>query len=714
MTFYKNQLIEFKLIKNTVERIIWIDDKDNCITIDINYNKAMPEFRKVSELNTMLDDGSIDFVYKDPYNIYFIDSELSEAEVKTRDRRWNMIKDLVSLEPEIYERKNIWKMIERYAENFPKVSVHRNLRVFWQRGSVKNSLVPDYRFSGGRGIRKKLGSQKTGRPKKYNTDNQGINVTEEIEYFFEKGIKKFKESNKLNIRDVYLMILNEYFVNNFYYENGEKKTKLKHNIPSLRQFRYWYNKNSNLNSKTKSINRKGRRKHNLTDRPTLESSDLYISAPGLKYEIDSTIGNFYLVSEKNPDVVIGRPTVYFVRDVFSRMITGMYVGFQNASWIAASMALLNTVSNKVDYCKQYGIEINESDWPIYQLPEALLADRAEYKGHKADQLVGAFGIRIENAPSYRADYKGIIEQAFNMIDNKLKRHLPGSVPKEGLERGEGDYRLDARLTLRSFTQALIKTVLFFNNSKWLKDYNRDEGMIYDNVPLIPLEMWNWGIKNRAGSLKVYSEDYVKLNLLPRYYGSITKNGIRFKKKIYYSCLKAEKEGWFQDAVLNGSWKVNLAYDPRDTTNIYLINEDGTYEICYLLEKYSPYGGMQMDELVAIRDRQEEDYNTYKHTEAEKEVDLSNFHRKISKESQKRYKEETNNPIKSEKINNIRDNRKRERESNKSKETIILGTLDDNIEEIKSRDVHSENRSVEESNPELEALLRTQREALKNE
>lgn len=698
-----------------MERIIWIDDIDNCITIDINCDKAMPEIRKLSELHTMLRDGSLELVHKDPYNIYFIDDELSEAEIETRDRRWSTIEDLISLEPEIYYRETIWKMIEKYAGDYPKASVHRNLRLYWQRGNTKNSLVPDYRFSGGRGVRKQLGNKKTGRPKKFNVENEGINVTEEVEYYFKKGIKRFKESDRVNVKDIYLMILNEYFVEGSYYESEEEKVRLKQNIPSLRQFRYWYNRNSNLSSEVKSINRKGRRKHNLTDRPVLGSSDLYISAPGLKYQIDSTIGNFYLVSEKNPDVIIGRPTIYFVRDVFSRMITGIYVGFQNASWIAACMAVLNTVTNKVDYCKRYGIEINESDWPVYQLPEALFADRAEFKGYKAEQLTDAFGIRIENAPSYRADYKGIVEQAFNMTDNKLKRYLPGSVPKEGLVRGERDYRLDARLTLHSFTQALIKTVLFFNNSKWLKDYNRDEGMIYDNVPLIPLEMWNWGIKNRAGRLKVYPEAFVKLNLLPRYNGSITKNGIRFKKRVYYSCLKAENEGWFQDAALNGRWKVNLAYDPRDTTEVYLMNEDGTYEVCYLLKEYSPYSGMQIDEFSAIRDRQEEDYKTYKHKEYEKEIDLSNSHREISKESQKRHKEGTNHPIKSQKLKNIRENRRKEQEDNNDNEVIKLDkTREPGVSNTKVKDIHNKKQSIEEGNLEMDYFIQFQNKEIKNE
>src|SRR5699024_5553195 len=340
-----------------------------------------------------------------------------------------------------------------------------------------NALLPDYKNSGNRGLPKKLKDKKTGRPKKYNTKNEGINVTPEVEYYFSEGIKKFKESNSIKIIDIYRFILNEYFVENISYENGKKKITLKQEIPSIRQFRYWYNKNSNSSAESKAINRKGSRRYLLEDRPVLGTSDQYISAPGLKYQIDSTPADIQLVSEKDPDLIIGRPTIYFVVDVFSRMIVGMYVSLQNASWSAASMALINTAMNKVDYCKQFDIDISEDEWPTHYLPESILADRAEFKGYKTEQLISGLGIRVENTPSYRADYKGIVEQSFNKLNRKLKPNLPGVVNKDSGARGQRDPKLDARLTIKECTQAVIQIAMFYNNYNWLKTYEVDEEMI---------------------------------------------------------------------------------------------------------------------------------------------------------------------------------------------------------------------------------------------
>ncbi len=51
-------------------------------------------------------------------------------------------------------------------------------------------------------------------------------------------------------------------------------------------------------------------------------------------------------------------------------------------------------------------------------PTAILGDRGEMESKLADNLVQMLGIRIENAPPYRADLKGIIEQHFRTINHK--------------------------------------------------------------------------------------------------------------------------------------------------------------------------------------------------------------------------------------------------------------------------------------------------------
>ncbi len=49
--------------------------------------------------------------------------------------------------------------------------------------------------------------------------------------------------------------------------------------------------------------------------------------------------------------------IYLVADVFSRMVVGFYIGFENASYVTAMQALQVAMTDKVELCKQYGYEI---------------------------------------------------------------------------------------------------------------------------------------------------------------------------------------------------------------------------------------------------------------------------------------------------------------------------------------------------------------------
>lgn len=71
-------------------------------------------------------------------------------------------------------------------------------------------------------------------------------------------------------------------------------------------------------------------------------------------------------------------------DVYSRIVTGIYVGLEGPSWFGAMMSLDNMVADKMEFCKQYGIDITEEQWPTYHLPEIIIADRGEFEGYAVD------------------------------------------------------------------------------------------------------------------------------------------------------------------------------------------------------------------------------------------------------------------------------------------------------------------------------------------
>lgn len=102
-----------------------------------------------------------------------------------------------------------------------------------------------------------------------------------------------------------------------------------------------------------------------------------LRGPTYRYEIDSTIADIYIRDAYSQDelVSIGRPTIYLVVDTYSTMIVGIHVGFGSPCWHGASQALCNAMSNKIDFCREHGVDIKESEWPCQEVCRELTMDR---------------------------------------------------------------------------------------------------------------------------------------------------------------------------------------------------------------------------------------------------------------------------------------------------------------------------------------------------
>ena len=61
----------------------------------------------------------------------------------------------------------------------------------------------------------------------------------------------------------------------------------------------------------------------------------------------------------------------------------------------------------------------------------------ELEGYNVERLINAFHMKVENTPPYRADWKGIVEQHFRIINTKVKPFLPGTVDMDVRVRGTG-------------------------------------------------------------------------------------------------------------------------------------------------------------------------------------------------------------------------------------------------------------------------------------
>lgn len=645
-------------------RVLWVSpDSVYGYWISMDDNK-MPEKFEYNLLEKGLSSGR--FEKKEEISSETSDIGISESSKKRRDELWEALQSVLTHEPDIYDRKRRKELLQEPAKKLgtPYNNLYRYLVRYWKNGKTPNAFLIDRRKSG-----KKAGingcQKKQGRPARHGGGFGKVLNSDDIKNFSKAVKKYYLTQKKATLVSTYeKMLADDYTIMN---GTGQLALLPPDQIPSIRQFRYWFQKSFDI--KTVKQKRDGDAKFELTGRAITGRSDYQLMGPGAKYQIDATVGDIYLVSQFGRSDIIGRPVMYFVMDSYSRMVTGMYVGLEGSSWAGAMMAIENAASDKVAYCASYGVGITEDEWPCRHIPTAILGDRGEMESRLANNLVQMLGVRIENAPPYRADLKGIIEQHFRTINTNALPFLPGKVLPDMSGRGGHDYRLDAKLDIRQFTEIIIRCVLYYNNSHSMDYFEKNEQMMQMGVDAVPLELWNFGIRYCSGCLKTIPKDTLRLALMPMDKASVTERGIRFKG-MYYSCEEALKSLWFEKARAKGTYRVKIYYDPRDMGAILVENPMGTEVIrCELVEWEMKYAGKQLDEVWYEQEKEKLRNKELKAKELEAKINLGKQIESIVDSAEQKSGAD-NAASKAERIRNIRANRKNEKEEIRKKEAFI--------------------------------------------
>lgn len=666
----------------------------------------MPYAKRVEDLKAALSDGSTVIHDKDLYMLIYQEENILQRYKDMRDKYWGMIKDAVTQEPYIFQssfrRKKAREIAEKYEVS--ELSIINSFKRYWKRGKIPNALLPDYVNCGGRGKEKAVGAIKRGRPKTH-TDilGEGVNITDEIKKIFTISINRFYYTTaKFSLVRTYEMMRKEYFVDEYKTIEGVKIPVIKPQgeTPTFGQFRYWFEKKRDI--KKEITSRLSNKKFQKSYRAITGNATDGVMQPG-EVEIDAQVLDFYVVSRYNR-TIIGRPVFFSVIDKFSRIICGMYVGLEQGSYASAMMALHNTTTDKVAFCKQYGITIKEEDWPVHFLPQKIIADNGEISGLAIDNLINMLNIQVSFAPVKRPDLKTFVEYLFKELGDYIKPHIPGTIDLNNQERGDYDYRLQAKLDLYSVNKVIIKAIIYHNNHHVLKNYKRDELMIADDVPLVPRDIFNWGVANRGGLLRSVSDDVIKLALMPSEEATVTAKGIRFKD-IYYTSKRMLKENIFVDA-RKKTWKVKISYDPRDLSNIYMHGDTPQeYEKCFMIDKNSRYRDKMIEEIEHLQVMEKLQIEKMKDSEAQAKAQLITEIEHIVKEAKKEYAKEFNSSESDKKrVENISGNRSIEKAANRVTETFVLDDEETNYIET--------NYTDDDLDP-LELLVERQKEGLQN-
>ena len=579
--FQVNEVLEvdgkrYRILDAYVTDFIWFE---------LHNPKALPKLVHLEQLKKFIDDGHLNRS-KDPYEaLLFETPEEGSKAFEKREKSMDLISTIVA-DSKCFDAKirshRIGEVVDR--EHTHKSVLYRLLRRYWERGQIANAFLPDYKFSGGKGKKRANAASKgVGRPRRYMPGNTAV-VNEEAESLFRGIIDKYLlTSKKISIARAYSKFQETYLT--YFPETPEKE------LPSKRQFEYFYKREYDAVERLVAQTRNTDYQKDV--RPILSTATENALGPGSRYEIDATIADIYLVADHDRSKIIGRPTIYMVIDVFSRLVAGFYIGMDPPSYVTAMQAVAHAFTDKKQFCKKMGAEFSSEEWPSVGLPDCLLADRGELMSHQADALARIFRINLEATPPYRGDAKGIVERYFRTVQAEFKPYAPGVVQGHKIKKhGERDYRLDAKLSLRDFREIILNQVLFHNQSHVLNKYDRAEDMPED-LPSIPIQLWRWGVQNRVGRLRTVNERSLRINLLPRKRVSISEHGARIFG-MYYTSSEILKAGWLHRSTgIKRPQNLNAGYDPGTVDHIYLFPDKtkSLYWECNLATKSREFKGM---------------------------------------------------------------------------------------------------------------------------
>jgi hypothetical protein len=573
--------------------------------IDTVADDAMPFLRKIEALEDEIENGNASILEGDPYAPRrFTEEELESKKLQKFKRRRD--KALKIIEP-LFKGENAVDMLfaesraerirKRHKEirSWPKEerasqkTIYKFCRRWWQGGQVPNAPLPRYDNCGARRDKPRNVKKKLGRPSRLaqrsrmNGDEEvvtGANMEPGWVGKIKLGGKLFYENRlKPSIAWAYKQTLARFFIKDKVIENGREKIitldPTKGEIFTKAQFRYHYL--LHRDPKRAIQKRSGPRRYNTRHRALRGKS--IARGPGFRYLIDATIADVYIVSRYGAHLIIGRPVIWVMIDVYSRMITGVCVRLEGEGWLGLQLAIENTVEDKVAFCAKYGIEITKEQWPAGHRPVEILGDRGALISKAIHRFIKAFNVIVSNAPPYRPDWKGIVERIFGEMNIRVFKWLPGYVVPER-DPGDPDYRLAAVFDIEELTAIIIEAVLHHNNECLISDsVEIDPEFLAEDLAPYPTQLFMWGAKHRPGGLRESDFDTVRRSLLPEGKISINNGEIKFRhpkapKALVYKCDQIPDEGLLlRDTGTKGRQFKGL-YDLRWADEIYLIRQAG--------------------------------------------------------------------------------------------------------------------------------------------
>lgn len=549
---------------------------NECIMCEMGTGKLCFSRLSLETLLYMNAEGVLDIINEEP--MFFDPEKLSEPVRRSFLKKKAIVHEISRLYGPDYvsffnKRKQDIKP-ETIKERFGvSVSVfYDTVLKYFQSGCQDISLL-DKRSLGNTRNKQIEYNVKTGVPSvKANVSRVPLN--DRMRKIFDEGICDYRAKRTNSFSSVYRKIIKKYFRRSVLV-NG--KTEIEYlpesEMPSFKQF-YNYAKKIISPEEMKKIKTSEMEVRN-NNRIQNGSANFEVFGPGYMLEIDETEVDCCLVSSFDRSKVVSRPVLYVAIDVYSRMIVGISVAFDNNSFLGITNLLMSFVDDKADFCRKYGFPIADAMdidkiWPSNFLPANIRVDMgSEYTSMEMSRICNELGITLNIVSPGTGSLKGIVENVFKVLHSQINSTVEGN----GLitKRHDSDHKQKAVLTIEEYTKMVVAFVIG-HNQKMMKGFKLTKDMVSKGIEPVPARIWEYGMANAVRPRPVKSRLQYLYALMKKAYAKYDKRGICFKN-LYY--IDYSDSGLEAKMFKTGDKKVRIEirYDPREIDYIYYVSDN---------------------------------------------------------------------------------------------------------------------------------------------
>lgn len=471
-------------------------------------------------------------------------------------KRKDIIENLI--EKSKLGRKAVWRIIRKYLQSGCKdTALLRDKSTPVQKDSTTN--------------------QKRG-PKSSIDNSYGKNLTEQDRNNMDEYIKKYLSTKQITIVKCYDDMISQYYSKSSYDGNQFIYKELPPNqCPSIYQFAHRLYRETTKEERQAA--KTGKREYRNQKRLLTGTSRKNVFGPGDIIEMDACELDISVVSAIDRSKAVGSPVAYFMIDLYSRLILGASLSFDNNSILALTNCLASLVEDKNAILQELDLTIAETKsglslddiMPSYIKPRIIRTDHgSDFISKETQRIAKEIDLELQYAPPGTGSLKGVVERSFRAFQAHFIDLTSDAGTKE--HNTISKHNQQAKLTIEDVRKLMYAFILTHNTTQHESTYNLTPDMVKNKVGQIPAEIWRYGIQHGSNPAYITDKKQFLYSLLIPQKAKLKRSGIYYKHLRYIPDLDSDQT--ISDRMLyagNGSLPFEIRIDLRTVSEIYYLD-----------------------------------------------------------------------------------------------------------------------------------------------